>query len=105
MQDKIKKIPQYISFYTTNPDTDWKRMFLYTCVVVLLIIGWSLSFYTIVKKDIQESEVLKTTKTGGVVLESETSLQSVISVMEEKKIKNMKIIEGESASYSVRNPL
>lgn len=105
MQDKLNKIKEKISFYTTNPDNDWKRLFVYIVIAVLLVMVWSLYFYLIVKKDIHDSEVIRTPRSGGVVLESENDLQSVISSMEAKKEKNLKIIEGSTSTISIGNPL
>ena len=104
MNDKLKKISEYMSFYTTNPDSDWKRLFTYMSIAVGLILCWSLYFYIIVKKDIHESETLKVPRSAGIVLESENSLKNVITVMEEKRLQNSAILNNATTSYISSNP-
>jgi ribonuclease HI len=67
MQDKITKILKQASIFTTDPDKDWRRIFVGLIVITVSVSVWSFFFYRQVNQDIQVSETKRPKNAGAVV--------------------------------------
>jgi hypothetical protein len=72
MQDKITKILKQASIFTTDPDKDWRRIFVGLIVITVSVSVWSFFFYRQVNQDIQVSETKRPKNAGAVVAERST---------------------------------
>ncbi len=84
MQETIKKIANKISFFTTHPDVDWRRMFTTLMVLTVFSVTWNIYFYFTIQDKIRESEITQKTRTGAVGAR-EDDVQDVINTYEKKK--------------------
>jgi hypothetical protein len=95
MQDKIKKIFIQASIFTTDPDKDWRRLFIGLMGVMLSVSVWSFYFYTQINQDIQISEINRPKNTGSLVVEQGDELHRLVLELETKKTKNEAVVRGE----------
>lgn len=95
MQDKITKILKQASIFTTDPDKDWRRIFVGLIVITVSVSVWSFFFYRQVNQDIQVSETKRPKNAGAVVVEQGDELRRLISDLELKKAKNEAVVKGE----------
>lgn len=98
MQDKIKQIFIRASIFTTDPDRDWRRLFIGLVIIVLGISIWSFNFYAQINQDIKASEVKRPKNAGSVVSEQKDELHSLVIELEAKKAKSEAVIRGEYSS-------
>ena len=94
MQEKLKQIFKGASMFTTNPDSDWRRLFLGLILIILGLMTWSFFFYAQVKQDIEDSGAQKVRSTGGVSSAQEDELRDLILELETKKSANGGVIDG-----------
>ncbi|MBP6974374.1 MAG: hypothetical protein KBB54_00325 [Candidatus Pacebacteria bacterium] len=94
MQDKLKETLKNISIFTTDPDKDWRRIFITLMCLVLGLLTWSFFFYGQINKDIAESETQISKNAGGAVSEKEDELRSLVVELKTKKQKNEGIVDG-----------
>jgi predicted negative regulator of RcsB-dependent stress response len=94
MQDKFKEILKKISIFTTDPDKDWRRLFVGLIFLMLIVFVWSTYFYTQVKQEIIDSESMRQRITNGNTGERENELRKILVDFEAKKQKNDSLISG-----------
>ncbi len=100
MQDKITQIFKYVSIFTTDPDKDWRRLFVGLVCVLLGISAWSFFFYNQINRDIQISETKSPKNAGSVISEQGEELHRLVVELETKKSKNEAIVKGEYATVT-----
>lgn len=98
MQDKITQLIKYISIFTTDPDRDWRRIFIGLVAITLGVSAWSFFFYLQVNQDIQASVVKRPKNAGAIVSEQGDELRHLIAELDAKKLKNDAVIKGEYAT-------
>lgn len=84
MQEYIKKIIKKVSFFTTQPDSDWRKV----CIVLLILatgsLAWNVYFYFRIQEKIAESEVVQKSKVS-IIGARQNEVQQIIEVYEKKK--------------------
>jgi uncharacterized protein YpmS len=96
MQDKLKEIIKKISIFTTDPDKDWRRLFIALICITVGVFAWSLFFYTKIQQDIADSELGRAKSPSTITTEQESELRDLIIELEEKKKKNSGVVNGTS---------
>lgn len=94
MQEQIKKIIIKASIFTTDPDKDWRRLFVGLVCVLFGVSIWSFFFYSQITTDIMTSEIKQVKGVGAAVSEQEDELHTMVEKFESKKKKNESIVEG-----------
>lgn len=94
MQNNLKEILKKISIYTTDPDRDWRRMFIGLIFLTVISFAWSVYFYMQTKQEIIDSESLKKGALTGTTGEREDELRSLIIKFEAKKKENDAVMSG-----------
>lgn len=95
MQDKLKKILIQASIFTTDPDKDWRRLFIGLICLVLGVSVWSLYFYTQINQGMKVSETNRPKNAGSLVAEQGDELRRLVIELEAKKAKNEAVVKGE----------
>ncbi|MBU3668782.1 MAG: hypothetical protein FGM57_02325 [Candidatus Taylorbacteria bacterium] len=95
MQESLKKIVQKISFFTTKPDVDWRRMFTILILVAVVSLGWNVYFYFVVQRQIAESEIVMKNKVGTSGAR-EDEVQEVVNQYEKRKADQTSLITNKS---------
>lgn len=101
MKDIFKKILQKVSFFTTNPDTDWRRMTVVLLIIALGSFAWNVYFYFEVQQQIAESEVVSKSRTSRVGAQND-EIQQVIEKYEKKKTDQASLISNKV--YKLEDP-
>ncbi len=96
MQEQIKKIIIKASIFTTDPDKDWRRLFVGLVCILFGVSIWSFFFYGQISTDIATSEIKQVKNVGSAVSEQEDELRTMVEKFESKKKRNDSIVEGDS---------
>lgn len=102
MQDQIKKILIQASIFTTDPDKDWRRLFVGLMCILFGVSVWSFFFYGQISTDISTVEVKQVKNVGTAVTEQEDELHSIVVKFESKKKRNDSIVEGSSDTAQLK---
>lgn len=102
MQDQIKKILIQASIFTTDPDKDWRRIFIGLMCILFVVSVWSFFFYGQISTDISTAEVKQVKNVGTGVTEQEDELHSIVVKFESKKKRNDSIVEGGSSALLLK---
>lgn len=102
MQEQIKKIIKKASIFTTDPDKDWRRLFVGLVCLLLGVSVWSFFFYSQITTDIATSEVKQVKSVGAAVTEQEDELRTMVEKFESKKKRNEAIVGGDSESLLLK---
>ncbi|MCF7865752.1 MAG: hypothetical protein K9M11_04610 [Candidatus Pacebacteria bacterium] len=94
MKNKLKEILEKLSIFTTDPDKDWRRMFLSFVSLILISFTWSVFFYIRTKQEIADSESLRGSSLNSVAGEREDELRNLIMKFEAKKMENDAVVSG-----------
>ncbi len=84
MQEYIKKIVKKISFFTTQPDLDWRRMCAILLILATASLVWNVYFYFNIQDKIAKSEIVQKSKVN-IIGAKQNEVQEIIGVYEKKK--------------------
>jgi hypothetical protein len=85
MKYTLTEYIQKISIYTTDPDTDWKRIFSVLLIVLLGVSIWSFSFFSQIRNGIIDFENQAPKNPGELLMYSETKLIHLFESIQKKK--------------------
>ncbi len=94
MKYTLTEYIQKISIYTTDPDTDWKRIFSVLLIVLLGVSIWSFSFFSQIRNGIIDFENQAPKNPGGVIDVQRNEIDSFIREYSEKEKFNKGIVDG-----------
>jgi CHASE3 domain sensor protein len=95
MQELLTKLLKKVSFVTTQPESDWKKIFLLLFILALCSFGWNVYFYYNIQDKIKESEVVQKARSGSVGARQD-EVQEIINMYEKKKTLQSSLITNKS---------
>ncbi len=95
MQELLTKFLKKVSFVTTQPESDWKKISSLLLILALCSFGWNVYFYFNIQNKIQESEVVQRTRSG-LVGARQDEVQEIINMYEKKKALQSSLITNKS---------
>lgn len=95
MQELCNKFLKKVSFVTTQPESDWKKIFSLLLILAVCSFGWNVYFYYNIQGKIKESEVVQKVRSGTVGARQD-EVQEIINMYEKKKALQSTLITNKS---------
>jgi hypothetical protein len=98
MQDKLKDILKKFSFGNAEPDKDWKKIFAFFVILVIVAFAWNVYFYFGIQSKIEAAEASQPVVSGTINTEREDRLRNTKQAYEARAAESRSIVSGDMSA-------